>query len=190
MTRVSSAKLFVKKNLFRKRSNHGLKNLRVPITGSGSKREPPGSPNDFRVLDAISGYKGEPPASSTTFGFPYGLWVPNMTLWSRKTSGSQATSGPYATSGLRKQSPDSKSSYPKSLKPPGSEPISQVIAVTSGLLGELHGYSIGVHEILHSYYFAPLENKDGFYNLRSRDGAPLVEEPFTGVRGSHPFRDG
>ncbi|KAL0749433.1 hypothetical protein Bca101_031436 [Brassica carinata] len=29
------------------------------------------------------------------------------------------------------------------------------------VLGELHGFSIGVHEILYSYYFAPLANKDG-----------------------------
>ncbi|KAF3561457.1 hypothetical protein DY000_02014917 [Brassica cretica] len=31
------------------------------------------------------------------------------------------------------------------------------------VLGELHGFSIGVHEILYSYYFAPLANKDGRY---------------------------
>ena len=58
------------------------------------------------------------------------------------------------------------------------------------VLGELHGFSVGVHEILYSYYFAPLANKDGFYHLRSRDGAPLVEEPSRGVRGNHPFDDG
>ncbi|KAF3581362.1 hypothetical protein DY000_02031090 [Brassica cretica] len=58
------------------------------------------------------------------------------------------------------------------------------------VLGELHGFSIGVHEILYSYYFAPLANKDGFYHLRSRDSAPLVEEPSRGVRGNHPFGDG
>ena len=33
------------------------------------------------------------------------------------------------------------------------------------VLGELHGFSIGVHEILYSYYFSPLANKDGFYHL-------------------------
>ncbi|KAF3552068.1 hypothetical protein DY000_02006343 [Brassica cretica] len=58
------------------------------------------------------------------------------------------------------------------------------------VLGELHGFSIGVHEILYSYYFAPLANKDGFYHLRSRDGAPLVDELSRSVRGSHPFEDG
>uniref|UniRef100_M4FFL8 Uncharacterized protein n=1 Tax=Brassica campestris TaxID=3711 RepID=M4FFL8_BRACM len=58
------------------------------------------------------------------------------------------------------------------------------------VLGKLNGFSIRVHEILYSYYFAPLANKDGFYHLRSRDGAPLVEEPSRGVRGSHPFGDG
>ncbi|KAF2605885.1 hypothetical protein F2Q68_00043875 [Brassica cretica] len=58
------------------------------------------------------------------------------------------------------------------------------------VLGELHGFSIGVHEILYSYYFAPLANKDGLYHLRSREGAPLVKEPSRGVRGNHPFGDG
>ncbi|KAF2587822.1 hypothetical protein F2Q70_00039491 [Brassica cretica] len=58
------------------------------------------------------------------------------------------------------------------------------------VLGELHGFSIGVHEILYSYYFAHMANKDGFYHLRSRDSAPLVEEPLRGVRGNHPFGDG
>ncbi|KAF3568332.1 hypothetical protein DY000_02015609 [Brassica cretica] len=58
------------------------------------------------------------------------------------------------------------------------------------VLGELHGFSIGVHEILYSYYFASLANNDGFYHLRSCDGAPLVEEPSRGVRGNHPFGDG
>nr|VDD08520.1 unnamed protein product [Brassica oleracea] len=38
------------------------------------------------------------------------------------------------------------------------------------VLRELHGFSVGVHEILYSYYFAPLVNKAGFYHLRSRDG--------------------
>ncbi|KAF2547615.1 hypothetical protein F2Q70_00021539 [Brassica cretica] len=31
---------------------------------------------------------------------------------------------------------------------------------------------------------------DGFYHLRSSDGAPLVKEPLRGVRGNHPFGDG
>ncbi|KAF2583226.1 hypothetical protein F2Q68_00004437 [Brassica cretica] len=55
------------------------------------------------------------------------------------------------------------------------------------VLGELHGFSTGVHEILYSYYFTPLANKNGFYNLRSSDDAPLVEEPSRGVRCNHPF---
>ena len=58
------------------------------------------------------------------------------------------------------------------------------------VFGELHGFSVGVHEILYSYYFFPLANKEGFYHLRSRDGAPLVEEPSRVVRGNHPFDDG
>ncbi|KAF3521671.1 hypothetical protein F2Q69_00048434 [Brassica cretica] len=39
------------------------------------------------------------------------------------------------------------------------------------VLGELHGFVVGVHEILYSYYFAPLVSKPGFYHLRSRDGS-------------------
>ncbi|KAG2266412.1 hypothetical protein Bca52824_073491 [Brassica carinata] len=42
-------------------------------------------------------------------------------------------------------------------------------------------------QILYSYHFTLLANKEGFYHLRSRDGAPLVEEPSRGVRGNHPF---
>ncbi|KAF3568238.1 hypothetical protein DY000_02014399 [Brassica cretica] len=58
------------------------------------------------------------------------------------------------------------------------------------VLGELHGFSVGVYEILNSYDFAPLMNKAGFYDLRSRDGTPLVEEPSRGVRGNYLFGDG
>ncbi|KAF3576698.1 hypothetical protein DY000_02030941 [Brassica cretica] len=58
------------------------------------------------------------------------------------------------------------------------------------VLGEFHGFSLAVHEILYSYYFAPLVNKAGFYHLRSRDGTLLVEEPSRGIRGNYPFGDG
>ena len=58
------------------------------------------------------------------------------------------------------------------------------------VLGELHGFSVEVHEILYSYYFASLVNKAGFYHLRSRDGAPLVEELSRGIRGNYPIGDG
>ena len=68
-------------------------------------------------------------------------------------------------------------------------PLTWRILMAIQVLGELHGFSVGVHEILYSYYFAPLTNKEGFYHLRSRDGAPLVEEPSRGVRGNHPFGD-
>ena len=57
------------------------------------------------------------------------------------------------------------------------------------VLGKLHGFSVGVHEILYSYYFAPLVNKAGFYHLRSHNGTPLVEEPSRGIRGNYPFGD-
>ncbi|KAL0742418.1 hypothetical protein Bca4012_083931 [Brassica carinata] len=51
-------------------------------------------------------------------------------------------------------------------------------------------YSRGtVHEVLYLYYLAPLLSKPGFYHLRSRDGAPLVEEPSRGLRGNYPFGD-
>ncbi|KAF3564049.1 hypothetical protein DY000_02017314 [Brassica cretica] len=50
------------------------------------------------------------------------------------------------------------------------------------VLGEFHGFVVGVHEILYSYYFAPLVSKPGFYHLRSRDGTPLVEEPSRGIK--------
>lgn len=53
------------------------------------------------------------------------------------------------------------------------------------VLGELHGFCIGVHEVLYSYCFAPLESKPGFYYLRSRDGAPLVLEPSRGAGGDY-----
>ena len=57
------------------------------------------------------------------------------------------------------------------------------------VLGEFHGFVVGVHEILYSYYFAPLVSKPGFYHLRSRDGTPLVEEPSRGIKGNYPFGD-
>ena len=58
------------------------------------------------------------------------------------------------------------------------------------VLGEFHGFSVGVHEILYSYYFAHVVNKAGFYHLWSRDGALLVEEPSRRVRGNYSFGDG
>ncbi|KAF2544704.1 hypothetical protein F2Q70_00022581 [Brassica cretica] len=57
------------------------------------------------------------------------------------------------------------------------------------VLGKFHGFVVGVHEILYSYYLAPLVNKPGFYHLRSRDGTPLVEEPSRGIKGNYPFGD-
>ncbi|KAF3585889.1 hypothetical protein F2Q69_00030632 [Brassica cretica] len=57
------------------------------------------------------------------------------------------------------------------------------------VLGEFHGFVVGVHEILYSYYFAPLVSKPGFYHLRSRDGTPLVDDPSRGIKGNYPFGD-
>ncbi|KAF3579377.1 hypothetical protein DY000_02031143 [Brassica cretica] len=75
--------------------------------------------------------------------------------------------------------------YPSKLTP-----LSWRTLMAIQVLGELHGFSVGVHEILYSYYFSPLMNKAGFYHLRSCDGTPLVEEPSRGVRGNYPFGDG
>ena len=50
------------------------------------------------------------------------------------------------------------------------------------VLGELHGFSVGVLEILYSYYFAPLVNKAGFYHLRSR-WYPSGRGTFEGFQG-------
>ncbi|KAF3565190.1 hypothetical protein DY000_02014982 [Brassica cretica] len=69
-------------------------------------------------------------------------------------------------------------------------PLTRRTLMPLQVLGELHGFSIVVHEILYSYYFAPLVNKDWFHHLRSRDSAPLVEEHSRVVRGNHPFGDG
>ncbi|KAL0836253.1 LOW QUALITY PROTEIN: hypothetical protein Bca101_088142 [Brassica carinata] len=66
-------------------------------------------------------------------------------------------------------------------------PLTWRILMAIQVLGELHGFSVG---ILYSYYFAPLVNKVGFYHLRSRDGTPLVEEPSRGIRVNYPFVDG
>ncbi|KAF3545247.1 hypothetical protein DY000_02007693 [Brassica cretica] len=44
-------------------------------------------------------------------------------------------------------------------------------------LGELYGLGIGIHEVLYSYYFAPLTIMPEFYHLQPRDGTALVEEP-------------
>ncbi|KAF3606562.1 hypothetical protein DY000_02047847 [Brassica cretica] len=62
--------------------------------------------------------------------------------------------------------------------------------VIPALIDECLENSMDLPNILYPYYFAPLANKDGFYHLRSSDGAPLVKEPLRGVRGNHPFGDG
>ncbi|KAL0854429.1 hypothetical protein Bca101_059581 [Brassica carinata] len=52
------------------------------------------------------------------------------------------------------------------------------------VLGEFHGFSIGVHKVLYLYFFAPSVSKPGFHHLFSRGGAPLVDEPSRGLRGN------
>ena len=69
-------------------------------------------------------------------------------------------------------------------------PLTRKTLMAIQVLGKFHGFSVGVHEILYSYYFAPMMNKEGFYHLRSRDGTPLAEEPSRGIRGNYPFGDG
>ncbi|KAL0886260.1 hypothetical protein Bca101_010243 [Brassica carinata] len=57
------------------------------------------------------------------------------------------------------------------------------------VLGEFHGFSVGVHEVLYLYHFAPLVSKPGFYHLCSCDGSPFVDEPSRGLRGNYPIGD-
>uniref|UniRef100_M4EYE9 Uncharacterized protein n=1 Tax=Brassica campestris TaxID=3711 RepID=M4EYE9_BRACM len=59
--------------------------------------------------------------------------------------------------------------------------------ILNPVLGELYGLDIGIHEVMYSYYFAPLTIMPGFYHLQPRDGTPLVEEPLRGTRGNYPF---
>ncbi|KAG2282926.1 hypothetical protein Bca52824_054146 [Brassica carinata] len=47
-------------------------------------------------------------------------------------------------------------------------PLTWRTLIAIQVLGERHGFSVGVHEFLYSYYFAPLVNKAWFYHLRSR----------------------
>ncbi|KAF3591481.1 hypothetical protein DY000_02021727 [Brassica cretica] len=68
-------------------------------------------------------------------------------------------------------------------------PLSWKTLMSIQVLGELYGLDTGVHEVLYSYYFAPLTVMPGFYHLQPRDGAPLVEEPSRGTRGNYPFGD-
>ncbi|KAL0836299.1 hypothetical protein Bca101_088188 [Brassica carinata] len=44
-------------------------------------------------------------------------------------------------------------------------PLTCATLMAIQVLGELHRFSVGVQEILYSYYFAPLVNKAGFYHL-------------------------
>ena len=44
-------------------------------------------------------------------------------------------------------------------------PLTWATLMAIQVLGELHRFSVGVQEILYSYYFAPLVNKAGFYHL-------------------------
>ncbi|KAL0789808.1 hypothetical protein Bca101_006054 [Brassica carinata] len=66
-------------------------------------------------------------------------------------------------------------------------PLSWRTLMPIQVLGELYGLDIGIHEVLYSYYFAPLTIMPGFYHLQPRDGTPLVEEPSRGTRGNYPF---
>ena len=66
-------------------------------------------------------------------------------------------------------------------------PLSWRTLMSIQVLGELHGLGIGIHEVLYSYYFAPLALMPGFYHLQPRNGTPLVEEPSRGTKGNYPF---
>ena len=41
-------------------------------------------------------------------------------------------------------------------------PLTWRTLMTIQVLRELHGFSVGVHEVLYSYYFSPVVNKEGF----------------------------
>ncbi|KAL0886328.1 hypothetical protein Bca101_010311 [Brassica carinata] len=57
------------------------------------------------------------------------------------------------------------------------------------VLGELQGIPFGISKVLYSYSFVPLKDKKGFYQIWSRDGEPIVNEPPHGVRGGFPHDD-
>ena len=44
------------------------------------------------------------------------------------------------------------------------------------LLGEFSSIPFGIHEILYSYYFASLFNKNGVYHICSSDGQPIKSQ--------------
>ena len=52
-------------------------------------------------------------------------------------------------------------------------PLTWITLMPIQVLGEFHGFVVGVHEILYSYYFSSLVSKLRFYHLRSRYGTPL-----------------
>ncbi|KAL0864865.1 hypothetical protein Bca101_043983 [Brassica carinata] len=79
--------------------------------------------------------------------------------------------------------------FPLCFCPSQLTPLTWRTLMAIQVLGEFHGFFVGVHEILYLYYFAPLVSKPGFYHLRSRDGAPLVDEHSRGLRGNYPFGD-
>ncbi|KAF3503745.1 hypothetical protein F2Q69_00042944 [Brassica cretica] len=68
-------------------------------------------------------------------------------------------------------------------RPSQLSPLTWRALMALQVLGELYEFSIGVHEVVYSYYFAPLVNKDGFYHLRS----PLMEFPLCGLKHRRPI---
>ncbi|KAL0802517.1 hypothetical protein Bca101_057693 [Brassica carinata] len=50
------------------------------------------------------------------------------------------------------------------------------------VLGELQGIPFGISEVQYSYSLVPLKDKKSFYQIWSRDGEPIVNEPHRGVR--------
>ena len=76
--------------------------------------------------------------------------------------------GAYLEAGFRGVIPsliDKVSSF-FGFSPSQLTPLTWKTLMAIQVLGELHGFSFGVHEILYSYSFAPLANKDGFYHRR------------------------
>lgn len=49
------------------------------------------------------------------------------------------------------------------------------------VLGEFYGIWFGMHEILYSYYFTFLNNKEDIYHICSQYVLPIVKEPLKGT---------
>ena len=60
--------------------------------------------------------------------------------------------------------------YPSQLTPTSWKTLMSI-----QVLGELYGLDTGIHEVLYSYYFAPLTIMPGFYHLRLVTALPWLK---------------